>query len=275
MKEKKIVNKEERSRFILASSSIRIIARMIDLAILFLFCFFTGVAIFYHGVWIITNHQISYGSYLPILFGHNLNQFTKSQLGLMFDGWKYCLFSFEIFIVFFLWFIFIPYFLKGRSIGKLICHITTINLSNKKYFFWYLIKKEFFLWILMSIVLLIYGFVCLSLKQQAYLFNINYIQKSNTNGYESFNSVYIFVFLFSVAGLIDIVIVVWMLFSSHKMNLQDNFSKTTVIYTKIWQDEKKNSNVSYDSKKEKKYFLPGEINIKELDTLLKKDKKRK
>ncbi|MBR4486336.1 hypothetical protein IKS57_03110 [bacterium] len=35
-------------------------------------------------------------------------------------------------MVCFFWFIIIPLILKGRSIGKLICHITTIDLNNDK-----------------------------------------------------------------------------------------------------------------------------------------------
>lgn len=60
----------------------------------------------------------------------------------------------------------------------------------------------------MSIVLIIYGFVCLGLNTKAYLFNISYLQNANTNGFESFNTVYIFVFLFSIVGLIDIIVIV-------------------------------------------------------------------
>ena len=260
----------EKNKYLLASSGIRIFARIIDLIILFFFLFFTGIAIFYHGVYDLTNHDVTYNMFISMMFGHNLTSFSKETLSIMFSGWKYCLFSWEVFLVCFFWFIIIPLILKGRSIGKLICHITTIDLNNdKKWFWWNLILKEFFLWILMSFILIIYGFVCLALNHDAYKFNIVYIQDANTNGFKSFNGIYTFVFFFSISGLISIIFIIWMFFSTHTMNLQDEFSHTTVIYTKqIIQKDLKDNKIKIT----KQQILPGEVNLKELDKLIRKDK---
>lgn len=122
--------------------------------------------------------------------------------------------------------------------------------------------------------MLCYGFACLGLNTEAYKFNISYIQNANNNGFKSFDAVYIFVFLFSISVLIDIIVIIWMFFTSHKMNLQDEFSTTTVISVNgIEEFSSKINDVAPDRKKEQKNVLPGEVNLKELDILLKKDKK--
>ena len=60
-----------------------------------------------------------------------------------------------------------------------------------------------------------------------------------------------------------------MFFSTHKMNLQDEFSHTTVIYTKqIIQKDLKDNKIKIT----KQQILPGEVNLKELDKLIRKDK---
>ena len=265
------IKSTSKNKYLLAGTSIRIFARIIDLFFLFFFLFFTGVAIFYHGVYDLSKHEITYFSFISMMFGNNLSSYQPDTLSIMFNGWKYCLFSWEVFLVFFFWFILIPLILKGRTIGKLICHITTIDLNkNKKLFWWSLILKEFFLWILLSLFLIIYGFVCLGLNHEAYKFNITYIQNANNNGFKSFDTIYTFVFFFSICILIIIIFILWMLFSSHKMNLQDNMSHTTVIYVKqIKQTKDKNNKI----KMPKEQILPGEVNLKELDKLIKKDKK--
>ncbi|MBR4486337.1 hypothetical protein IKS57_03115 [bacterium] len=53
------------------------------------------------------------------------------------------------------------------------------------------------------------------------------------------------------------------------MNLQDEFSHTTVIYTKqIIQKDLKDNKIKIT----KQQILPGEVNLKELDKLIRKDK---
>lgn len=67
-----------------------------------------------------------------------------------------------------------------------------------------------------------------------------------------------------------------MFFSSHKMNLQDQFSSTTVISIKeLKEEEKVKLDIKPNSKNEKKNVLPGEVNLKELDKLIKIKKKNK
>lgn len=276
-KYKIVDHKQKKQKFLLASSGIRFTARIVDLICLFIILFFTGVSIFYYGVYNLTNHTVSYGEFISMMFGRNLSGYDATTLSIFFVGWKYCVFSVEVFVLFFLWFIIIPFLTKGRTIGKWICRITTINLSeNKKTFFWHLIKKELFLWIILALVLLCYGFTCLGLNEQAYRFNISYIQNANANGFKSFSAIYIFVFLFSVSILIDMLVIIWMFFTSRKMNLQDEFSHTTVIYINaVAEFSSKIKDVAPDLKKENKNVLPGEINIQELDILLASAKNKK
>ena len=277
--ENKPVNNEPLSRHLIASASIRIIARCIDLIVLFFFLFFTGAAIFYHGVPALTNNNVTYAQFIPMMFGKDINLYSHEITSQFFAGWKYCLYTWEIFLVCFFWFVLIPWWTKGRTLGKFICQITTISLTHQAnywYFLWALIRKEFFLWMLMAIALIIYGFVCLGLGAKAANFNVTYLQSSNTNGFKSFNAVYFFVFLFSVIGLIDFIIVIWMFFSSHKMNIQDDASHTTVVYIKQLQTEinQAKKDVKIDPKKVHANVLPGEVSQKELEILIKNSEKK-
>ena len=67
-----------------------------------------------------------------------------------------------------------------------------------------------------------------------------------------------------------------MFFSSHKMNIQDDASHTTVVYIKQLQMEinQAKKDVKIDPKKVHANVLPGEVNQKELEILIKNSEKK-
>lgn len=79
-------NKTNKVKFLVASSSIRFLARIIDLIILFIILFFSGISIFYHGVYDLTNHNVTYGDFISMMFGRNLSGYSNETLSLMFIG---------------------------------------------------------------------------------------------------------------------------------------------------------------------------------------------
>lgn len=229
----------QKARYSLAPASKRILARFFDLLIVCLL----SIAVFCSlTLWIIINNKKNYD-----------NKLFSGMILLSF---------FISFMLFFAYFIVIPYFWKGYTFFKKIFKIKTHELINDKYFFFHLIKKEFFIWIILFILNFIFSFILffyndpLSIMSKLLMFNFTY--KDN-----KYIFIPIFQFFYVIFFIPSLIITVHLSLNSRKRALHDFFSDTCVISTIPLKDDNSTNeiNVIYN------YDLPGVIDESALEEL--------
>ena len=230
-----------KARYNLANASTRIFTRIIDIILSTLFCVIIACII------LLTDTA----------FKGDFKSFVVSE------PWRYFLFGFFCFVSNFAYFILFPYKFNGQTIGMKLFKIATINLIFT-HWLTNLIKKELFLWLLMSFVNLVLSFTLFligildsptaanSLIKE--LINFNY-----DSTYKPISA--IFSSLYGVCGLIFILIFFSTVLNSKRPAIHDKFSNTVVV--KLVDVSKTDS--SYDNLNNKKkmptrnYKLPGGI----------------
>lgn len=196
-------------------------------------------------------------------------------------GWKVLVFSWIIFLLFFIWFIIIPFFTNGYTLFSFVFKIRIYSTLlkkiyvNKKYkfknldfrFLLSLLKRELFLWEINSILFIIFGFICLKFDKDVLVFIEEILNKKIDLSFLNVLAV-IVISLIWVNNLPTVVIVFNIIFKNRKRTLHDYFSNTVVIKMIDVSSDKDNANNNFKSSKVNiMYGLPGEISdeaIKEI-----------
>lgn len=196
----------EKKKYGLASAIRRIITRLLDYLIISIISIgvFLGLTI-----WIVLNKNNNYNN---TLFS-----------GMFFLG------IFLSFCIFFIYFIIIPWRWKGYTIFKKIFKIKTHDLINHKKFFYHLIKKETMLWIIIFIILFIFGIVLFFKNNPLQILNDLILFQFSTNDNKEI-LLPIFQFLFILSFIPNIIILIHMSVNSKKRAIHDFFSDTCVVY---------------------------------------------
>lgn len=200
-------------KYQLAKGWMRLLSKSIDLVFSFLFC----VALFF------------------LIF-------QKDQFPTTFVAWKFFLFTLLGFIYFNIYFVFIPYLSKGRTIGnklmKLKLHWLDLVIENqsKKYqflpfkFLVQLFLKESVLWfipLLTFLILGIVGFIDAELVK-------DYLSKPLSNSINNPNVIYqvvqsVFSACFGFSLILNLLIIFNILMSSGRKSFHDHISKIVVL----------------------------------------------
>lgn len=186
-------------------------------------------------------------------------------------NWKVFLLSLLTFLLFFIWFILIPFIFNGYTLFSLIFKIKIYSLSIKNVYLnkWYkninfkflyeLIKREIFLWGLPTIFFLIFGIVSFAYPLDATNWIKNIISSNNAEPSTMIGT--IFTTLISLSLLCPLIIILNIIFSSKKRSLNDYFSNTVVLkmIDVGGSDIDSNKNLKEMKTINIKYGLPGEI----------------
>lgn len=172
-------------------------------------------------------------------------------------------FSITSFFILFLYFVFFPYFFKGRTLFKFLFKIRVIYLNkNKSYYFYHLVKKEFFIWGFISIFNIIISIMDLvffknkSFIEQVYFSDIYDKLDLIVIIFRSINSALLILFLFININLF---------IKSKKRTSLDYISKTAVVYNSYKPKEITNNKKDVTKMHNK---LPGIIDLTEIDKLI-------
>lgn len=258
------LNKNEKKRYNLASALSRTFTRLLDL----IFVLLILIAIFF----------AIFSKYLDYKF----STVNGSNSIYSIESWRIFLFSFCVFIMFFSYFVFLPFMTQGYTLFSKLFKIrifsTSLKLINEKrkifknlhfLFFAQLFIRELLTTILMSFVIMVIGVVSFFDKKDVIDFLLMQTIVNNVSNEATTNVVtIIFQALFTCIGLINIVLIINVAFTSRKRSFTDHISSTVVIkMVEVFSDEK-NNNLNYKNKKQQtiKYNLPGEINPNEIFT---------
>ncbi|EGZ31024.1 RDD family protein [Malacoplasma iowae] len=201
-------------------------------------------------------------------------------------GWKFLVYSILVFLTLFLYFCIVPFIFSGYTffswLFKIRCYSVLLkNLYVKKWlkninwvFLLQLFKRELFLWVLPSFILIIVGIITVS-----YYPNTDatpfFLSLYNTNSYANLDNTSIKIIssimttLWSISSIISLVIVINIIFTSKKRSLNDYFSNTVIIkmIDVNSDDPSKKMNYKNNSGVNIKYGLPGEIVPDAIETI--------
>ncbi len=236
-------NSKKKARFGLAKASERIFARFLDIIFLLILSIGWACLVF------LTDKG----------FDGTLSGFYVQQ------PFRYLLFALLCIVCYILYFIFLPYFWKGQTLGKKIFKLAIYNQICSR-FIWNLFKKEFFVWGIISLVELSFAIT---------LFIVGYVTNNgpyNANQiiqlmfkYDSSNSYYsyaiIFASLFTIAGLVAILNVISVAIHSGHQAFSDKISNTVVVkLIDISGSDKENELKNQKNRKLKRNLsLPGAV----------------
>lgn len=242
-------------RYGLASACSRLFSKLFDLILIFLIL----IGVFY---WIFNNEMIWI----------NENVITSTI-----PSWKIFVFALVTCLLFFIYFIIIPFFFGGYTLFSKIFKIRIYSIYlktfvNRKWlknldfrFFKQLLVRELFLWEINVIVFLLLGIFSFALSQETSDF-IKALINFEVNPLSEVNIVTIlFSTIFSVSSLITLFIIVNVIFTSKKRSFHDSISNTVVIkMTDVHSDEKRPSLSVKGNKSKVHYSFPGEVPIDSL-----------
>lgn len=166
------------------------------------------------------------------------------NLSLTLVMWKFNLILILTLIIPIIYFVFIPYFLSGATIGKKIFSICVIRQNGEKLSFKILFKREFFISILASFSIIL--IIIIANSTHYYNTNILVYEKSN-----HINLYYLIQWFYLFNSLCILTFALILLFSKSHTGIQDLIAKTFVINTKqIIQ-----TNAQLESKKEMRTLI--------------------
>lgn len=237
-------------RYGLASAWNRLFSKLFDLILLFLIL----IGIFY---WIFNDEMIL---------------MTDNVLISTIPSWKIFVFSLITFLIFFIYFIIIPFLFGGYTLFSKIfkIRIYSVYLKTVVYRKWVknldfrfikqLLIRELFLWEINAIIFLFLGIFAFALSQETSDF-IKALIVFDGNFSSEVNTVTIlFSALFSVSCLITLFIIVNVIFTSRKRSFHDSISNTVVIkMTDVHSDEKRPTLSIKNNKSKVQYSFPGEM----------------
>jgi uncharacterized RDD family membrane protein YckC len=111
------VEEKVKARYLLANASVRLLARVLDLILI------TGVTI----------------GFCCLVLATDPNGFNTYPA----QHWRYFFITFLTVLIFFSYFICLPFLTKGRTLGCIILKLRIYNLVATKNFFLNLIKRDF------------------------------------------------------------------------------------------------------------------------------------
>lgn len=230
-----------KARYKLAKASDRVLSRIVDLIIVGLVNLGLAALIF------LTDPA----------FSGSLSGFIVSQ------PFRYLLFGLTSFISFFSYFVILPYYWKGQTLGLKLFKLGIYNQLLSGFFF-NLVKKEVFIWmmtlsigIILSIVLFVIGIAQDAKAANDIILSLIHAKKPE-GGYTwiivTFSSFYTLSALILLLALINTII------RSEKRTIIDNWSNTVTVKLKDISSNKDNHNLNkIKTTKNKNYSLPGII----------------
>lgn len=244
-KEKKDITKH---RYNLASAPSRLFARALDIILLVTIL----VGIFFSIFWNETNFD--------------------------FPNWKFFIFCLVVFVLFFIYFVLLPFFSGGYTlfswIFKIRIYSTNLKtITTRKWlknldfvFFVQLLIREVLSFGLMTIMILLLGIMIFIVPIDVKQYLQNILKLESTNISESNPIQIIFSTFFSIIALIDVLLIFNVILFSGKRTFTDHISNTVVIkMIDVIGDKDPTMPLNYKVKKEKvKYNLPGEINVDDI-----------
>lgn len=214
-----------------------------------------------------------------IIIGLFFAIFTTSKI----QGWQVFLISILLFLCLFIYFVIIPLFCNGYTLFKKIFKIKTHSILLKTIgqskikiftnfdakFLFFLFKKELLIWIIWSLVFVIFGIICISFGDGAHNFIMEFVKAkaSSTSATQVYSGV--FITIFSILFVLDAFLLINLFINSGKRCFNDNISNTIVIkmVDVNSSDTDTNLNKMITQSKNIKYKLPGEISPKILDEI--------
>lgn len=192
-------------------------------------------------------------------------------LEISYEGWRYFVFTTSSYVLFFFYFIVIPYLWNGKTFFKFLFRIQTCNLIFTKNFFINILKKELLIWMIIGVTNILVGITCFIYGENAIEF-LNYLVfaniEANNISYIALSS--IFQTIYAIGGIILIVLIVYMFIKNKKRAIQDLISDTAVINLIGKVDKGQDKKNSKKIRNRTNYGLPGEIvpgSLEEIDSL--------
>lgn len=241
---------KDKKRYNLASAFSRSIVRFLDLLLVFIFL----IAIFFSFFSSTISADLSKGNYEDI------------------ESWKIFLFTFVIFISFFLYFIIVPFLTKGytifSSVFKIRIYSVSLQIVNEKrkifknihfLFFVQLFIRELFVWFVSVFAILVLGIISFFDKKDV----LDFILKFTTTTAEDLSNPVSLAFssIFTITALINLCLIFNVALCNRKKSFTDHISNTVVVKMVETYSKDKNGVLNLKEKKKPniKYNLPGEI----------------
>lgn len=236
-------------RYNLAKASERIFARLLDILIILTLSVGWACLIF------LTDPN----------FKGSLSGFIISQ------PYRYFLFCLVCVVSNILYFICLPYWWKGQTLGKKAFKLAIYN-QVFTHLFWNIFRKEFFIWEVLSIVEIAFSLVLFIVGQSKGYRDANDVLQQMFS-YNSQKPYYayaiIFASLFSIAGLCSIFCIISVALHSGHQSFTDKISNTVVIkMVDVIGSDKENERKNIKGQKIKHNLsLPGVIGDSAHDTI--------
>ena len=191
------------------------------------------------------------------------------------DSWRYLIFGFVIYLIYFFWMLFFPFFFNWQTIGMKIFKLKFFSFKkNKKQVLKQLIVHDLFIWeitINISLILSFFLFFLTKKNSKELLDGVNLLfamQRKNNNLFFYFGLA--FGVLYSSSFFVLCFIIIGIFLCNKHPAFHDNISNLYIIKL-IPFDTKKEYNDKNDECK--KIDLPGIIDLKSLDEILDDNKK--
>ncbi|MDE5599370.1 MAG: RDD family protein [Ureaplasma sp.] len=180
----------------------------------------------------------------------------------VFEGWRVFCITLCTFIINFFYFCIIPLLTKGLTLFKYVFKIRVWTLERIHSLFFKIFKRELLIWMLFYSFSIVSGIIIWASNDTNKM--IQAILSIDNDVNNSFFAWGIFIkIMYAICGIINLVLIVYMLFNNHKLSLQDIISSTFVYDYKKPIDEKvivTSFKVIQESKKEdfedKSFSLP-------------------
>ena len=191
------------------------------------------------------------------------------------DSWRYLIFGFMIYLIYFFWMLFFPFFFNWQTIGMKIFKLKFFSFKkNKKQVLKQLIVHDLFIWeitINISLILSFFLFFLTKKNSKELLDGVNLLfamQRKNNNLFFYFGLA--FGVLYSSSFFVLCFIIIGIFLCNKHPAFHDNISNLYIIKL-IPFDTKKEYNDKNDECN--KIDLPGIIDLKSLDEILDDNKK--
>lgn len=231
----------KRERYNLAPASNRIFARLIDF--LFMLSFSIGFACLVF--------------FTDSGFKGNISSFNVTE------PYRYFIFVITISICFFNYFVILPYFWNGQTLGLKVFKLAIINVVFS-HFITNIWKRELLVWIINSFINLLFGttlFIIGSIKGYEISNQIIKNMYQYDTSFQYFPISLIFTTLYMLSAMLLIFVLFSVIINSKKQCLIDKISNTvTVKKIDVSGSDKQNDNFNKKRELPKRYFnLPGVI----------------
>ena len=231
----------KRERYNLASASNRIFARLIDFLIMTIF-------------------SISFACFIFLTdpgFSGNILSFSVTE------PYRYFIFVITISIGFLSYFVILPYFWNGQTLGLKSFKLAIYNIVFSHFInnIW---KRELLVWVINSFINLMFGttlFIVGSIKGCEISNQIIKNMYQHDTSFHFFSISIIFTTLYMVSAMLLILVLFSIILNSKKQCLIDRISNTvTVKKIDVSGSDKQNDNLNKKRELPKRYFnLPGVI----------------